>query len=44
MNHDDRQKAADEAVEPEGYQPPKAEEIPSIEGPAVTSAGITPPG
>jgi|GEM_PF-2507362 len=43
MNSDDRNQGADETVEPVGYQPPKAEEIPSIEGPAVTSAGITGP-
>ena len=41
MEKDDRDQAAEEQPEGPGYQAPKAEEVPSIEGPAVTSAGAT---
>lgn len=41
MDHDDRQQDSGERGEDAGYEAPKAEQIDSTEGPAVTSAGMT---
>ena len=38
---DDENSAAGEAAEDRYYEAPQAEELPSVEGPAVTSAGMT---
>ena len=41
MKRDDGKHTSDEQPEGPGYEAPQAEEVPSIEGPAVTSAGST---
>ena len=41
MTRDDRNQTSEEQLEDPGYEAPQAEEVPSIEGPAVTSAGFT---
>jgi hypothetical protein len=43
MDQDDRQKKADEDRAESEYEAPRAEQVDSTEGPAVTSAGNTIP-